>query len=74
MRCAALGCRCSPHGFLVWVALWAPPKGWGRRWVFWFVYYSGGLSVLGVLYSSIMPYLGEIHTLWARQFSSCWAR
>ncbi|MBH2950581.1 MFS transporter [Serratia marcescens] len=60
-----LGYPLFAYGFLVWVAYEAPPERLGSAvGIFWFVY-SGGLSVLGVLYSSIMlPYLGEIHTLW----------
>lgn len=65
----ALRGLCYPlfaYGFLVWVAYEAPPERLGSAvGIFWFVY-SGGLSVLGVLYSSIMlPFLGEIHTLWS---------
>lgn len=54
------------YGFLVWVAYEAPPQRLGSAvGIFWFVY-SGGLSVLGVFYSSlVLPYLGEIHTLWS---------
>ncbi|HAF1609754.1 TPA: MFS transporter [Salmonella enterica] len=54
------------YGFLVWVAYEAPPHRLGSAvGIFWFVY-SGGLSVLGVFYSSlVLPYLGEIHTLWS---------
>ncbi|EMX8468043.1 MFS transporter [Serratia marcescens] len=61
-----LGYPLFAYGFLVWVAYEAPPERLGSAvGIFWFVY-SGGLSVLGVLYSSIMlPYLGEIHTLWS---------
>lgn len=61
-----LGYPLFAYGFLVWVAHEAPPERLGSAvGIFWFVY-SGGLSVLGVLYSSIMlPYLGEIHTLWS---------
>ncbi|MFU7456959.1 MFS transporter [Serratia marcescens] len=61
-----LGYPLFAYGFLVWVAYEAPPVRLGSAvGIFWFVY-SGGLSVLGVLYSSIMlPYLGEIHTLWS---------
>jgi polyol permease family len=61
-----LGYPLFAYGFLVWVAYEAPPKNLGSAvGIFWFVY-SGGLSVLGVLYSSIvLPYLGEIHTLWS---------
>lgn len=58
-----LGYPLFAYGFLVWVAYEAPPERLGSAvGIFWFVY-SG---VLGVLYSSIMlPYLGEIHTLWS---------
>jgi polyol permease family len=61
-----LGYPLFAYGFLVWVAYEAPPERLGSAvGIFWFVY-SGGLSVLGVLYSSIMlPFLGEIHTLWS---------
>ncbi|WP_440483844.1 MFS transporter [Serratia bockelmannii] len=61
-----LGYPLFAYGFLVWVAYEAPPERLGSAvGIFWF-FYSGGLSVLGVLYSSIMlPYLGEIHTLWS---------
>lgn len=61
-----LGYPLFAYGFLVWVAYEAPAERLGSAvGIFWFVY-SGGLSVLGVLYSSIMlPYLGEIHTLWS---------
>jgi len=61
-----LGYPLFAYGFLVWVAYEAPPERLGSAvGIFWFVY-SGGLSVLGVFYSSIMlPYLGEIHTLWS---------
>lgn len=61
-----LGYPLFAYGFLVWVAYEAPPERLGSAvGIFWFVY-SGGLSVLGVLYSSIMlPYLGEIQTLWS---------
>ncbi len=61
-----LGYPLFAYGFLVWVAYEAPPERLGSAvGIFWFIY-SGGLSVLGVLYSSIMlPYLGEIHTLWS---------
>ncbi len=61
-----LGYPLFAYGFLVWVAYEAPPERLGSAvGIFWFVY-SGGLSVLGVLYSSIMlPYLGEVHTLWS---------
>lgn len=61
-----LGYPLFAYGFLVWVAYEAPPERLGSAvGIFWFVY-SGGLSVLGVLYSSIMlPYLGEINTLWS---------
>lgn len=61
-----LGYPLFAYGFLVWVAYEAPPERLGSAvGIFWFVY-SGGLRVLGVLYSSIMlPYLGEIHTLWS---------
>ncbi|MGP0906036.1 MFS transporter [Serratia sp. CY76391] len=61
-----LGYPLFAYGFLVWVAYEAPPERLGSAvGIFWFVY-SGGLSVLGVLYSSIMlPYLGELHTLWS---------
>ncbi|MCS3407679.1 MFS transporter [Serratia sp. AKBS12] len=61
-----LGYPLFAYGFLVWVAYEAPPARLGSAvGIFWFVY-SGGLSVLGVMYSSIMlPYLGEIHTLWS---------
>lgn len=61
-----LGYPLFAYGFLAWVAYEAPPERLGSAvGIFWFVY-SGGLSVLGVLYSSIMlPYLGEIHTLWS---------
>lgn len=61
-----LGYPLFAYGFLVWVAYEALPERLGSAvGIFWFVY-SGGLSVLGVLYSSIMlPYLGEIHTLWS---------
>lgn len=61
-----LGYPLFAYGFLVWVAYEVPPERLGSAvGIFWFVY-SGGLSVLGVLYSSIMlPYLGEIHTLWS---------
>ncbi|CAI0690440.1 MFS transporter [Serratia quinivorans] len=61
-----LGYPLFAYGFLVWVAYEAPPERLGSAvGIFWFVY-SGGLSVLGVLYSSVMlPYLGEIHTLWS---------
>lgn len=54
------------YGFLVWVAYEAPPQRLGSAvGIFWFVY-SGGLSVLGVLYSSLMlPWLGEMRTLWS---------
>ncbi|HCI6746651.1 TPA: MFS transporter [Klebsiella variicola subsp. variicola] len=61
-----LGYPLFAYGFLVWVTYEAPREKLGSAvGVFWFVY-SGGLSVLGVLYSSIaLPYLGEIHTLWS---------
>lgn len=61
-----LGYPLFAYGFLVLVAYEAPPERLGSAvGIFWFVY-SGGLSVLGVLYSSIMlPFLGEIHTLWS---------
>ncbi|MFC0225214.1 MFS transporter [Serratia aquatilis] len=61
-----LGYPLFAYGFLVWVAYEAPPERLGSAvGIFWFVY-SGGLSVLGVLYSSVMlPYLGEIQTLWS---------
>ncbi|GAB1440877.1 hypothetical protein MASR2M36_36620 [Providencia sp.] len=40
------------YGFLVWVAYEAPIKKLGSAvGIFWFVY-SGGLGVLGVMYSS----------------------
>lgn len=55
-----LGYPLFAYGFLVWVAYEAPPERLGSAvGIFWFVY-SGGLSVLGVLYSSIMlPFLGK---------------
>lgn len=61
-----LGYPLFAYGFLVWVAYEAPPSKLGSAvGIFWFVY-SGGLSVLGVLYSSIiLPHLGEIDTLWS---------
>ena len=61
-----LGYPLFAYGFLVWVAYEAPRERLGSAvGIFWFVY-SGGLSVLGVLYSSIaLPILGEIHTLWS---------
>lgn len=61
-----LGYPLFAYGFLVWVTYEAPQAKLGSAvGVFWFVY-SGGLSVLGVLYSSIaLPYLGEMHTLWS---------
>ncbi|QKJ88140.1 MFS transporter [Paramixta manurensis] len=61
-----LGYPLFAYGFLVWVAYEAPLERLGSAvGIFWFVY-SGGLSVLGVLYSSIMlPVLGEMHTLWS---------
>nr|WP_314423055.1 MFS transporter [uncultured Erwinia sp.] len=61
-----LGYPLFAYGFLVWVAYEAPRDRLGSAvGIFWFVY-SGGLSVLGVLYSSIaLPILGEIHTLWS---------
>lgn len=61
-----LGYPLFAYGFLVWVAYEAPKERLGSAvGIFWFVY-SGGLSVLGVLYSSIaLPWLGEIHTLWS---------
>lgn len=61
-----LGYPLFAYGFLVWVAYEAPRERLGSAvGIFWFVY-SGGLSVLGVLYSSIMlPKLGEIATLWS---------
>ncbi|QNT79228.1 MFS transporter [Entomobacter blattae] len=61
-----LGYPLFAYGFLVWVAYEAPTERLGSAvGMFWFVY-SGGLSVLGVLYSSIaLPFLGEIATLWS---------
>ncbi|AIJ09494.1 Ribitol/Xylitol/Arabitol transporter, MFS superfamily [Edwardsiella anguillarum ET080813] len=61
-----LGYPLFAYGFLVWVAYEAPPARLGSAvGIFWFVY-SGGLGVLGVLYSSVMlPYLGEVNTLWS---------
>ncbi|MEB1083454.1 MFS transporter [Citrobacter portucalensis] len=61
-----LGYPLFAYGFLVWVTYEAPPQRLGSAvGIFWFVY-SGGLSVLGVFYSSIaLPYLGEIRTLWS---------
>ncbi|MEF3109981.1 MFS transporter [Raoultella sp. WB_B2P2-3] len=61
-----LGYPLFAYGFLVWVAYEAPPQRLGSAvGIFWFVY-SGGLSVLGVFYSSlVLPYLGELHTLWS---------
>ncbi|QKJ51882.1 MFS transporter [Providencia rettgeri] len=54
------------YGFLVWVAYEAPIKKLGSAvGIFWFVY-SGGLGVLGVMYSSYaLPILGEMATLWS---------
>ena len=54
------------YGFLVWVAYEAPIKKLGSAvGIFWFVY-SGGLGVLGVMYSSYaLPVLGEMATLWS---------
>ncbi|WP_336296445.1 MFS transporter [Cronobacter dublinensis] len=61
-----LGYPLFAYGFLVWVTYEAPAAKLGSAvGIFWFVY-SGGLSVLGVIYSSIaLPYLGEVHTLWS---------
>ncbi|MFK8259995.1 MFS transporter [Erwinia sp. AnSW2-5] len=61
-----LGYPLFAYGFLVWVAYEAPKERLGSAvGIFWFVY-SGGLSVLGVLYSSMaLPLLGEINTLWS---------
>ncbi len=54
------------YGFLVWVAYEAPVKKLGSAvGMFWFVY-SGGLGVLGVMYSSYaLPVMGEMATLWS---------
>lgn len=54
------------YSFLVWVAYEAPTEKLGSAvGIFWFCY-SGGLNVLGALYSSIaLPYLGEMLTLWS---------
>lgn len=67
-----LGYPLFAYGFLVWVAYEAPAERLGSAvGIFWFVY-SGGLSVLGVLYSSIvLPWLGEIHTLWSALIFVC---
>jgi len=61
-----LGYPLFAYGFLVWVAYEAPPQRLGSAvGIFWFVY-SGGLSVLGVFYSTLaLPWLGEMHTLWS---------
>lgn len=55
-----LGYPLFAYGFLVWVAYEVPKERLGSAvGIFWFVY-SGGLSVLGVLYSSIaLPWLGR---------------
>lgn len=67
-----LGYPLFAYGFLVWVTYEAPPERLGSAvGIFWFVY-TGGLSVLGVLYSSIvLPHFGELYTLWSSLIFVC---